>query len=70
MDLIEILWKQDIDLGVSRDAYDSRPVVEIEKLKEVEYTKENVSVTFLYILRSSYLRFYDRLICNSHSSYL
>lgn len=46
MDLIEILWKQDIDLGVSRDAYDSRPVVEIEKLKEVEYTKENVSVTF------------------------
>ncbi|GBM49305.1 Segmentation protein cap'n'collar [Araneus ventricosus] len=42
MDLIEILWKQDIDLGVSRDAYeyDSRQSLEVEKLKDVEITKE------------------------------
>ncbi|KAF8784299.1 Segmentation protein cap'n'collar like protein [Argiope bruennichi] len=42
MDLIEILWKQDIDLGVSRDAYeyDSRQSLELEKLKSVEITKE------------------------------
>lgn len=46
MDLIEILWKQDIDLGVSREAYDSRPQVEIEKIKEVEYSKENVSIYY------------------------
>lgn len=43
MDLIEILWKQDIDLGVSREAYDSRTSLEVEKLKEVEYSKEPVS---------------------------
>ncbi|KAG8201375.1 hypothetical protein JTE90_016850 [Oedothorax gibbosus] len=36
MDLIEILWKQDIDLGVSREAYDSRQSVEVEKLIEIE----------------------------------
>lgn len=58
MDLIEILWKQDIDLGVSRDAYDSRPAVEIEKIKEVEYTKENVSVTFS---RPSYLSVFEHI---------
>lgn len=40
MDLIEILWKQDIDLGVSREAYDSRQCLEVEKLKDVEITKE------------------------------
>ncbi|GIY01239.1 segmentation protein cap'n'collar [Caerostris extrusa] len=41
-DLIEILWKQDIDLGVSRDAYEfeSRQNPELEKLKDVEIVKE------------------------------
>lgn len=42
MDLIEILWKQDIDLGVSREAYDSRSGVEVEKIKDVEYSKDNL----------------------------
>ncbi|GFT64464.1 segmentation protein cap'n'collar [Nephila pilipes] len=41
MDLIEILWKQDIDLGVSREAYDPpRQCLEVEKLKDVEIAKE------------------------------
>ncbi|XP_021002164.1 endoplasmic reticulum membrane sensor NFE2L1 isoform X2 [Parasteatoda tepidariorum] len=40
MDLIEILWKQDIDLGVTRDAYDSRQPGETDKLKDVEFLKE------------------------------
>ncbi|GFU78837.1 hypothetical protein TNCV_4772001 [Trichonephila clavipes] len=42
MDLIEILWKQDIDLGVSREAYDLRQCLDVEKLKDVEITKEEV----------------------------
>ncbi|XP_035217674.1 endoplasmic reticulum membrane sensor NFE2L1-like isoform X1 [Stegodyphus dumicola] len=47
MDLIEILWKQDIDLGVTRDAYDSHSSSEVEKLKDIEYTKESFQEFFL-----------------------
>lgn len=46
MNLIEILWKQDIDLGVSREAYDSRPGIEVEKIKDDECRNENVSILF------------------------
>lgn len=49
MDLIEILWKQDIDLGVSREAYDTRQCVEVEKLKEFELVKEKVCLIYIQL---------------------
>ncbi|GFY67501.1 hypothetical protein TNIN_112191 [Trichonephila inaurata madagascariensis] len=53
MDLIEILWKQDIDLGVSREAYDLRQCLDVEKLKDVEITKEKVHKIMNKIIRSN-----------------
>lgn len=36
MNLIEILWKQDIDLGITKDAFDSRVGGEVSKTKQTE----------------------------------
>ena len=42
MDLIEILWRQDIDLGVSREAYDLNMRRQLEKDREIELQKQQV----------------------------
>ena len=46
MDLIEVLWRQDIDLGIDRDAFDIRRRLELEKQREFEliHQREKVSV--------------------------
>ena len=40
MDLIEVLWRQDIDLGVGRETYDINYRKELEKQREIELEKE------------------------------
>ena len=42
MDLIEILWRQDMDLGVSREAYDLNMRRQLEKDREIELQKQQV----------------------------
>jgi nuclear factor erythroid 2-related factor 2 len=44
MDLIEILWRQDIDLGVERDAYDATRRQELEKQNENELAEQREKV--------------------------
>ena len=39
MDLIEILWRQDIDLGIGREMFDSSLRRELEKEQEIEQKK-------------------------------
>lgn len=39
MDLIEVLWKQDIDLGVSRDVFEGTAASGNDKVKQVEQLK-------------------------------
>ena len=40
LDLIEVLWRQDIDLGVSRETFDINFRKEQEKQREIELEKE------------------------------
>ena len=40
MDLIEILWRQDMDLGVRREMYDLNMRRELEKERELEQLKQ------------------------------
>ena len=40
MDLIDILWRQDMDLGVGREMYDQNMRRELEKERELELMKE------------------------------
>lgn len=40
MDLIEVLWRQDIDLGVGRETFDLNLRKELEKQREEELQKE------------------------------
>lgn len=40
MDLIDILWRQDMDLGVGREMYDQNLRRELEKEKELELHKQ------------------------------
>ena len=42
MDLIDILWRQDMDLGVSREAYDLNMRRQLEKDREIEMQKQKV----------------------------
>ena len=44
MDLIDVLWRQDIDLGVGRDVFDPQLRQELEKEKELELQKEREKV--------------------------
>ena len=45
MDLIEVLWRQDIDLGVGREVFDLNLRKELEKEKEIELQKQQEKVS-------------------------
>ena len=49
LELIEVLWRQDIDLGVSREMYDASLRKELEKEREHELLKlkQKVCTSFL-----------------------
>ncbi|XP_013384186.1 nuclear factor erythroid 2-related factor 2-like isoform X3 [Lingula anatina] len=40
MDLIDILWRQDLDMGVAREMFDPNQRLELEKEREVELQKQ------------------------------
>lgn len=40
MDLIEVLWRQDIDLGIGREMFDSSLRMEVEKEFELDQKKQ------------------------------
>ncbi len=42
LDLIDILWRQDMDLGVAREAYDLNMRRQLEKERELELLKQKV----------------------------
>lgn len=46
MDLIEVLWRQDLDMGVGREMFDPALRMEMEKERELEQQKlkEKVSL--------------------------
>ena len=49
MDLIEVLWRQDIDLGVDRDAFDATRRLELEKQREYELIQQREKVSSCYL---------------------
>ena len=44
LDLIEVLWRQDIDLGIGKEAFDIDLRRELEREREVELQKERQKV--------------------------
>jgi len=50
MDLIEVLWRQDIDLGVGREMFDSSLRLEAEKEFELEQKKQAEVMSSFHIL--------------------
>lgn len=44
MDLIDVLWRQDIDLGLGKEAFDYNLRQELEKERELELQKERQKV--------------------------
>ena len=48
MDLIEILWRQDIDMGVGKECFDINLRRELEKEQEIEDEKLKAKVCLLY----------------------
>ena len=45
MDLIEVLWRQDIDLGVGRDVYNITLLKELEKERELKLQQQQQEVS-------------------------
>ena len=45
MDLIEVLWRQDIDLGVGRDVFDITLRKELEKERELKLQQQQQEVS-------------------------
>ena len=46
LDLIEVLWRQDIDLGIGKEAFDINIRRELEREREIELQKERQKVIF------------------------
>lgn len=44
MDLIETLWRQDIDLGVGKEVFDLNLRRELEREREIELQKQREKV--------------------------
>lgn len=44
LDLIEVLWRQDIDLGVGKEVFDPNLRRELEREREIELQKERQKV--------------------------
>ena len=51
LDLIEVLWRQDIDLGIGKEAFDIDLRRELEREREVELQKERQKVGGFLLLR-------------------
>lgn len=49
LDLIEVLWRQDIDLGVGKEVFDPNLRQELERDREIELQKERQKVILVYI---------------------
>lgn len=57
MDLIDILWRQDMDLGVGREMFDVNLRRELEKEREVEVQKQQQQVRLnIYLVCSDHLK--------------
>ena len=57
MDLIEILWRQDIDLGVGREMFDMNLRRQLEKERETELQKQREKVSFVCCLRIIHMKY-------------
>ncbi|CAC5369466.1 unnamed protein product [Mytilus coruscus] len=42
LDLIEVLWRQDIDLGIGKEVFDINLRKELEREREIEIQKEQI----------------------------
>lgn len=47
LDLIDVLWRQDVDLGVGKEVFDPGLRRELERERELELLKEAEKVSFL-----------------------
>ena len=47
LDLIEVLWRQDIDLGVGKEVFDPSLRRELEREREIELQKERQKVNLV-----------------------
>lgn len=45
LDLIDVLWRQDIDLGVGKEMFDVNLRRELEREREIELQKERQKVS-------------------------
>ena len=50
LDLIEVLWRQDVDLGVGKEVFDPNLRKELEHEREIELRKEQDKVTYYFFL--------------------
>ena len=44
LELIDVLWRQDVDLGCGKEAFDPNLRLELEKEKELEAVKQQEKV--------------------------
>lgn len=54
LDLIDVLWQQDVDLGLGKEVFDAALRQELEKEREQEIKKQHDEVIFftVYTLHS------------------
>ena len=50
LDLIEVLWRQDIDLGIGKEVFDPNLRRELEREREIELQKDRQKVCFIIFL--------------------
>ena len=70
LDLIDVLWRQDIDLGVGKEMFDVNLRRELEREREIELQKERQKVSLdLTLAFKKELAFTDRELTDT-SNYL